>query len=324
MSKLWSDGTYSVKAGTDRYGKPCFVVCFQDGADAGKYFYSREKAISRAQKWSARGDGPRPSTQTKLSTGADTIIGLLSDTHDQMELVEGALEVFHESACQAVVHCGDFANATTLDRITARLEGVPFHWVAGNHDSWAAESGLPGDRLSAPWEEHGEVVIAGNLVGVAHGTYGHDGVCSQEQLREWIEARRHGYLFHGHFHQFNLKFPTPDNSTVVIDPGGFYRRETTRLKTPRTVTTINLTRREVGLFVWNEADDGFESVGTIGLAERTFHAHRGFDTWRYEARKWGEKSGARGQNWASASEHIYGNAAAWISHQNLWDGDERL
>ena len=60
------------------------------------------------------------------------LVGVLSDTHDNVEQVEKAGKLFEERRVNAIIHCGDFITPIVLDTLS-RLS-VAFFGVFGNND----------------------------------------------------------------------------------------------------------------------------------------------------------------------------------------------
>ncbi|MBC7328334.1 metallophosphoesterase [bacterium] len=59
-------------------------------------------------------------------------IGIMSDSHDHLDNIKKAVELFKREGVEYVVHCGDFVAPFTLP-ILSQL-GVPFLGVFGNND----------------------------------------------------------------------------------------------------------------------------------------------------------------------------------------------
>lgn len=66
----------------------------------------------------------------------NNLIGILSDTHDQIDNLRTVLDYFKHNKVQCVIHCGDWISPFTLHIYTSL--GVPIYGVFGNND---------GDRL---------------------------------------------------------------------------------------------------------------------------------------------------------------------------------
>ena len=63
------------------------------------------------------------------------LIGIVSDTHDDLAAVEAAVSLFEREGVDAVVHCGDFVAPFSVTPFDADFG---FHAVRGNNDGeWA-------------------------------------------------------------------------------------------------------------------------------------------------------------------------------------------
>ncbi len=59
-------------------------------------------------------------------------VGVISDTHDRLPLIDAALELFAEQQVEAVIHAGDFVAPFAVRRLQ-RYDG-PLHATFGNND----------------------------------------------------------------------------------------------------------------------------------------------------------------------------------------------
>lgn len=64
------------------------------------------------------------------------LIGILSDTHDNLPMIRKALEVFGQRNVDAILHAGDYVApfAAKLLKPPLVAEGVPVHCIYGNND----------------------------------------------------------------------------------------------------------------------------------------------------------------------------------------------
>ncbi|GAB3414891.1 metallophosphoesterase [Haloparvum alkalitolerans] len=133
-------------------------------------------------------------------------LGIVSDTHDDLDAVAAAVELFEREAVDAVVHCGDFVAPFSV----APFEGDwAFHAVRGNNDGeWAVES-----TVEAFGEYHGEAAALpfdGRSVAVYHGT-------SATLVDALVDCGDHDFVCHGHTHAHGVE---ERGGTVRVNPGG--------------------------------------------------------------------------------------------------------
>lgn len=132
-------------------------------------------------------------------------IGIVSDTHDNLEVIEAAVDLF-EGRVDAVVHCGDLVAPFSATPFNADFE---FYAVRGNNDGeWSLREtvGSFGTYLG----EMGELTLGGADVAVYHGT-------SQPIVDALVGCGSYDYVFHGHTHQ---RVHEDVDGTVRINPGG--------------------------------------------------------------------------------------------------------
>ena len=134
------------------------------------------------------------------------LVGIVADTHDNLELVEAAVETFENREVDVVVHCGDFVAPFSA----ARFDGPwKFHAVRGNNDGeWALQSTVT--EFGTYHGEMGELTLDGEEIGVYHGT----SVAIVEAL---VASANYDYVLHGHTHERTHEV---FEGTVQINPGG--------------------------------------------------------------------------------------------------------
>lgn len=133
-------------------------------------------------------------------------IGIVSDTHDNIELAEKTVEFFESNSCETVVHCGDMVAPFTAELFDAEFE---FHCVRGNNDGeWKLQ-----EIINEFGKFHGqlaELMLDGEKLAVYHGT--------KEAIAEaLVESGNYDYVLRGHTHEKKLE---EVNGTVEINPGG--------------------------------------------------------------------------------------------------------
>jgi putative phosphoesterase len=134
------------------------------------------------------------------------IVGILSDTHDEIERTREAVRVLCDRGSEAIIHCGDIYGY----EIIAACAVLPLYFTFGNRDC----DMVPVLRKAA--EQHravclgwgGEVTLADKRLAIVHGHMTMD-------LRPLLN-RKPDYLFSGHSHIAGDWYEGP---TRRINPG---------------------------------------------------------------------------------------------------------
>jgi hypothetical protein len=136
-------------------------------------------------------------------------IGLLSDTHDNLQMVDAAVEQLNREEVGLVLHAGDYVSPFVIPRL-ANLKS-PMIGVFGNND---------GDRqrLVAQFAEHGRLSLRGTFAAVAAGgmTVGLLHGDDRELLQALAGRKAFDIVIHGHTHQAEVRNL---GGTLVVNPG---------------------------------------------------------------------------------------------------------
>lgn len=137
------------------------------------------------------------------------ILGLVSDTHDNVRALKWALDAFRERHVDFVLHGGDLVSPSTL----AALGGWRAAIALGNNDTdrpalLATAAGL-GIQIADAWAGH----LGGIRVAVAHGHH-------RPTLARAVRSGRYDLIVTGHSHC--LRDETI-GTTRVVNPGALYR-----------------------------------------------------------------------------------------------------
>lgn len=133
-------------------------------------------------------------------------LGIISDTHDNIEVTEKAIEFFEEEEVDKVIHCGD-----TVAPFTAELfdRDFDFYAVRGNNDGeWNLQETI--EEFGTWLGEMGELEFDGKQFAVYHGT-------KPEVARGLVESEEYDYVLRGHTHRKKIG---EINGTIEINPGG--------------------------------------------------------------------------------------------------------
>ncbi|KYH40435.1 MAG: phosphodiesterase [Candidatus Bathyarchaeota archaeon B26-2] len=136
------------------------------------------------------------------------IVGIMSDTHDRLPLIDEAVKRMNAERVDLVLHSGDYISPFVVSHfkpLKAKIIGV-----FGNND---AELG----RLKSLFAEIGarvkgrfaEVKVEGIKIAVLHGE-------EDELLNSLIEGGCYEVIVHGHTHEASIR---REGETLVINPG---------------------------------------------------------------------------------------------------------
>ncbi|AGB30121.1 phosphodiesterase, MJ0936 family protein [Natrinema pellirubrum DSM 15624] len=135
-------------------------------------------------------------------------IGIVSDTHDNVEAIERATEIFAEEGVEIVVHCGDFVAPLMVDY----FEGFELHGVLGNNDGDVRNLQRAFDSLGGESQLHGrfaDLEFDGLSFAVLHGE-------SKAEVDAIAAGDGYDFVCYGHHHEREL---SADGRTTVLNPG---------------------------------------------------------------------------------------------------------
>ncbi|MAG28248.1 YfcE family phosphodiesterase [Candidatus Pacearchaeota archaeon] len=139
-------------------------------------------------------------------------IGIITDSHDRIELTQKALKIFKEQDAKAIIHCGDFCAPFMMNEL-AEFDGE-VHCVFGNID----------DRFLTPNRAkelginfHGDIAeleFDGKKIAVNH----------YPELAEALASTgKYDAVFYGHNHEADKK---KINNTLLLNAGELMARKT--------------------------------------------------------------------------------------------------
>ena len=137
-------------------------------------------------------------------------IGILSDTHDQLDRTLVAVEILRTAGVDVLVHCGDLIETN----IVAACAVLPCYFVFGNNDCdmvpFLKQSAVDAGVTCLGWG--GVFELAGKRIGVVHGHLTAD-------IRRVLKDRP-DYLLSGHSH---VAHDYREGGVRHINPGALYR-----------------------------------------------------------------------------------------------------
>lgn len=158
-------------------------------------------------------------------------IGILSDTHGNVQKTAEAAELFRLQQVGAVFHCGDIGSNPVLSEL--EILGVPVHAVSGNMDVFSDELKCFPDTAGVHF--HGrfaKVEIAGKTIALLHGDDRH-------RFQKAVHSGQYDFVLTGHTHAFH-DFTV--GKTRCINPG------TAGKGSPGNCVVLDLESGEIQLF----------------------------------------------------------------------------
>ncbi len=136
-------------------------------------------------------------------------IGILSDTHDQVERTAEAVAALIKAGAEILIHCGDI----TEPAIVLECAGLPTTYVFGNNDYdhdklRRAIAGVGGTCLG----KGGTITVEGRTIAVTHGDSG-------REISRLAESNP-DYFLSGHTHNADDE---RRGTTRWINPGALHR-----------------------------------------------------------------------------------------------------
>jgi len=137
------------------------------------------------------------------------LIGLISDTHDNLPQIEKAITHLNTAGVQIVLHAGDYCSPFTITKFKAlncRLIGV-----FGNNDG---DQELLKNRFNETQNckiqgRFTQITVEGYKIALLHGD-------EPELLLALIYSQSFNAVIHGHTHNRNIE---QRGSTLIINPG---------------------------------------------------------------------------------------------------------
>ena len=138
-------------------------------------------------------------------------IGIISDTHGQVDLAHSAAREFVFRGAEAVLHCGDIGSDMVLTEMASLFQTleIRLYVVLGNCDVVESWDFYPEDIGVEVLGRFGELELAGKQIAMVHS----DDANAFEQA---AEADQYDYLLSGHTH---VRHDKREKRTRLINPG---------------------------------------------------------------------------------------------------------
>jgi putative phosphoesterase len=137
------------------------------------------------------------------------MIGIISDTHDNIPNVIKAAEIFRQKKPEFVIHLGDIVAPVTV----LFFKGLKMRFIRGNCDGDIELTKEKVAEIQGEWlGDFAELDIKGKKIALTHGKY-------TQVLEQLIKSQKYDYVLHGHTHRAKDE---KHGRSRVINPGGHY------------------------------------------------------------------------------------------------------
>jgi putative phosphoesterase len=144
------------------------------------------------------------------SNNHNQLIGVISDTHDQITNLRSATDIFLSKQVSCIVHCGDWVSPFTL-KFYQPLN-VPIFGVFGNNDGDKFRHLRVAEKLELDLTIEDQLLVFsrfGKRMAIYHGDY-------REIVDALVKCGDYDVVFHGHNHQAKIEIV---NKIISLNPG---------------------------------------------------------------------------------------------------------
>ena len=139
-----------------------------------------------------------------------TQLGIISDTHGQIETTKKARQIFDDQGVSVVIHCGDIGGV----EIVRIFEGIETHFVYGNMDGEDESLRRAIEETGNTFHDWlGKIERCGKKICFMHGH-------QNETFEAALCSERWDIICVGHTHFPGLH---QFGGTMVLNPGALYR-----------------------------------------------------------------------------------------------------
>lgn len=133
------------------------------------------------------------------------MIGIMSDSHDNLDAIRKAVDAFNTSEVDLVIHAGDMISPFTAKEI--RKLNCEFKAVFGNNDG--ERDGLRHFFKGICYhDDFQELEIEGKRFVVIHGT-------NEDVVDALVKSNKYDVVIRGHTHKLEIK----EGKSLMINPG---------------------------------------------------------------------------------------------------------
>lgn len=133
-------------------------------------------------------------------------VALVSDTHDNLQAVDGLVKALKERGINIVLHAGDIIAPFTLKR----FQGFQLRFIFGNNDGERAGLISVANQLGLEaLGDFGCTEVSGRRIAIIHGT-------DEALVKAVASSGLYDVVLRGHTHKLEI---TEIGATLVVNPG---------------------------------------------------------------------------------------------------------
>lgn len=138
-------------------------------------------------------------------------IGIISDTHGQVDMALAAAREFMFRGIEAVCHCGDIGSDMVLTEMAAIFQAVdiPLYAVLGNTDCHNDLKFFPANIGVKLLGRFGQLDMAGKKIAMLHSD-------DEAHFEKTVNSNEYDYVFFGHTH---VRHDEKRDRTRLVNPG---------------------------------------------------------------------------------------------------------
>lgn len=145
-----------------------------------------------------------------MSTDTPSLIGVVSDSHDQVHYLERVVAFFNRKQVRMVIHCGDWVAPFTLSYFSKL--NAPLYGIFGNNDGEKFGHARVAQRLGLALTMEDQflgLLELGKRIAVYHGT-------APQLVDALIKCGDYDVVFYGHNHIAEVELV---GNVLVMNPG---------------------------------------------------------------------------------------------------------
>ncbi len=140
------------------------------------------------------------------------LVGILSDSHDDLNSLERAMEILQRTGVDEIIHLGDLVSPFALKPIIN--SGIPFILLRGNNDAESLVTIMTLESNNIYYSSPTEIELNEKKTLIFHGF-------GSKDLTEFIaiqaaSSEKYEFVLYGHTHELHIE---KIDSSMVINPG---------------------------------------------------------------------------------------------------------